>query len=91
MENKIERYGLITTISMIVGIVIGSGIFFKINNILIATNGNVYLGILVFAFASLAIIFGSLTLAELAFRSKNNGGIVSYANDIYGKTVSGIF
>ena len=30
MNNKLEkRYGLLTAISMVVGIVIGSGVFFK--------------------------------------------------------------
>ena len=47
MENKLnKRYGLITAISMVVGIVIGSGIFFKDQNILNITNGNMPLGIL---------------------------------------------
>lgn len=31
-----KRYGLFTAIAMIIGIVIGSGIFFKSDNILIA-------------------------------------------------------
>ena len=35
------RYGLPTVIAMIVGIVIGSGIFFKSDNILLATGGSV--------------------------------------------------
>ena len=48
-----NRYGLPTAIAMIVGIVIGSGIFFKSDNILIATNGSIKLGILVFIVAAL--------------------------------------
>ena len=40
---KKNEYSLFTTIAMIVGIVIGSGIFFKSDNILIATNGSVTL------------------------------------------------
>ena len=34
---KKNEYGLFTAITMIVGIVIGSGIFFKSDNILVAT------------------------------------------------------
>ena len=38
MENKLEkRYGLITAITMVVGIVIGSGVFFKAEKILNCT------------------------------------------------------
>ena len=60
MEKK--KYGLITAITMIVGIVIGSGIFFKSDNILIYTNGSIEKGIVVFSIAAIGIIFGSLTI-----------------------------
>ena len=46
MEELQKRYGLITAICMIVGTVIGSGVFFKAQNVLIATNGDMPLGIL---------------------------------------------
>ncbi len=48
MTESSPTYRLPTAIAMIVGICIGSGIFFKSDNILIATGGNVPLGILVF-------------------------------------------
>ena len=38
---KKTGYGLFTTIAMIIGVVIGSGIFFKSDNILVATNGSI--------------------------------------------------
>lgn len=78
--NEIKKqYGLFTAITMIVGIVIGSGIFFKSDNILTATNGNIGQGIILFCVASVAIIFGSLCIAVLANKSDNPGGIVNYA------------
>ncbi len=78
---KKTEYGLFTTIGMIVGIVIGSGIFFRSDNILIATGGSINLGILVFCLAAISIIFGSLTISELATRSTKTGGIIAYAED----------
>ena len=40
MENSMQkRYGLFTAISMVVGIVIGSGIFFKATKVLANNNG----------------------------------------------------
>ena len=54
MENQtvhVERYTLTTALCMIVGICIGSGIFFKSDNILIATGGNVALGVAMFLLA----------------------------------------
>lgn len=82
--NKKSKYNLLTCIAMIVGVVIGSGIFFKSDNILIATGGNIFLGVLAFIIAAMSIIFGSLTLAELAARTDKAGGIISYAEDAYG-------
>lgn len=77
-SNEKEHYGLLTATTMIVGIVIGSGIFFKSDDVLLYTGGNVALGILIFCIGALSIIFGSLTIIELSIRTKKNGGIVGY-------------
>ena len=45
MEKLTKRYGLLTAICMVVGTVIGSGVFFKAQSVLNATNGNMPLGI----------------------------------------------
>ena len=78
MNKAKQAYGLITTIAMIVGIVIGSGIYFKADDILLATGGNPLLGLLALAIGSACIIFGSLTLSELAQRTSRSGGICSH-------------
>lgn len=77
MEQR--KYGLFTVIAMITGIVIGSGIFFKSYNILVATQGNVLLGVLVFVLCAFGIVFGSLAIAQLARRSDTAGGVITYA------------
>lgn len=76
-----KKLGLFTVVMTIVGTVIGSGIFFKSSSILIATNGSILLGILTFCIAAISIIFGSLTIAQLASRTEEVGGIISYATD----------
>lgn len=88
---KKNEYGLFTAIAMIIGIVIGSGIFFKSDNILVATGGSVALGVLVFCIAAIAIIFGSLTISQLASRSSKEGGVISYAEEYYNKSTSCAF
>ena len=88
---KKNEYGLFTAIAMIVGIVIGSGIFFKSDNILVATGGSVALGVLVFCIAAIAIIFGSLTISQLASRSSKEGGLMAYAEEYYNKSTSCAF
>lgn len=74
-----SKYGLFTAITMITGVVIGSGIFFKSDDILAYTEGNMLLGVLVFCIAAVAIIFGCLTISQLATRTDEPGGIVAYA------------
>ena len=57
-ENKMEkRYGLLTAICMVVGIVIGSGVFFKAQAILQTTGGDMKIGVLAW------IIGGAIMLA----------------------------
>lgn len=80
-----QKYSLTTTIAMIVGIVIGSGIFFKSDNVLVFTNGNIFLGILVFIIAAFSIIFGSLSISELASRTDEAGGIINYSEKYWNK------
>lgn len=87
MENVQKRkFGLLTTTAMIVGIVIGSGIFFKTDNILAAVNGSVFLGVLAWALGGFGIVFGGLTIAVLAKRDENVGGLITYSELAWGKT-----
>lgn len=88
MENQKKNYGLVTATTMIIGIVIGSGIFFKSDDILLYTGGNAWLGVLVFCIGAWSIIFGSLTLTELSIRTKKNGGIVGYYEEFISKKVA---
>lgn len=85
METQRREYSLFTTIAMIVGIVIGSGIFFKSDNMLEYTGGNVGLAILVFCIAAFTIIFGCLTFSQLAALTDKPGGVITYANEFVGK------
>jgi basic amino acid/polyamine antiporter, APA family len=88
MENTQKRkFGLLTTVAMIVGIVIGSGIFFKTDNILAAVDGSVSLGVLAFIIGGAGIVFGGLTIAVLAKRDENVGGLITYCEMTWGKTL----
>ena len=50
MGNDLQKkYGLPTAIALVVGIVIGSGVFFKAEKLLTATGGSLPLGILAWA------------------------------------------
>ncbi len=85
MQEEKRKYGLITTIAMVMGIVIGSGIFFKADDILVLTNGNVTIGCLVLIVGAFGIIFGGITIAEWAKVTDDAGGLISYGEKAYGK------
>ncbi len=91
MDNKKEHYGLFTATTMIIGIVIGSGIFFKCDDVLKYTGGNVWLGVAAFCIGAWSIIFGSLTLIELSVRTRKNGGIVGYYEDFVSRKIASGF
>lgn len=80
MENKMEkRYGLTTAISMVIGTVIGSGVFIKGGKVLNLTNGNLVLGIAVVGIVGLICLICSLVFAELGSRYEKVSGVVDYA------------
>lgn len=74
-----KRYGLFTAICMVVGIVIGSGVFFKAQAILEKTNGNMLQGILAWIIGGIIMIFCILAFSVLAQKYEKVNGIVDYA------------
>ena len=86
MENKLEKkYGLFMAICMVIGIVIGSGIFFKAQDILVDTGGNMLIGVLAFLIGGVVMIICALSFANFASKYEKVNGIVDYAEAIVGK------
>ena len=80
METGLQKkYGLLTAIAMVVGIVIGSGVFFKAEKILTATGGNLPQGILAWAIGGIIMIICAYVFAIMATRYEKVNGIVDYA------------
>lgn len=87
MDNGLKKkYGLLTAIAMVVGIVIGSGVFFKAEIVLKATGGNMPLGIASWAIVGLIMIICSYTFATMAAKYEKVNGVVDYAEMTVGKT-----
>lgn len=74
-----KKYGLFTAICMVVGIVIGSGVFFKAQVILEKTGGNMVQGILAWIIGGIIMIFCILAFSVLAQKYEKVNGIVDYA------------
>ncbi|MBR4956042.1 MAG: amino acid permease, partial [Clostridia bacterium] len=79
MEKLTEKYGLVTAICMVVGTVIGSGVFFKAQNVLIATGGNMPLGIASWVITGLLMIVCTLQFAVMGTKYEKVSGVVDYA------------
>lgn len=87
MENALEKkYGLFTAIAMVIGIVIGSGVFFKAEKVLNATGGNLPLGIFAWGIGGLIMVICAYVFATMATRYEKVSGVVDYAEVVVGKT-----
>ena len=85
MENKLERkYGLFTAICMVVGIVIGSGVFFKAQTILTKTGGDMPLGILAWIIGGAIMLVCLLTFSFMGQKYERVNGLVDYAEATVG-------
>ncbi|MBO5929495.1 MAG: amino acid permease, partial [Clostridia bacterium] len=80
-----KKYGLITAIAMVVGTVIGSGVFFKASKVLTNNNGNMTMSLLTVAVVGLIMMICSYVFAQLAQRYEKVNGIVDYAEATCGK------
>lgn len=85
-QQLTKKYGLLTAIAMVVGIVIGSGVFFKAEKILTATGGDLPLGILAWIIGGVIMISCAYTFAVMATRYEYVNGIVDYAEATMGKS-----
>lgn len=80
MEKGLEKkYGLGMAIAMVIGIVIGSGVFFKAEKVLTATGGDLPTGILAWIIGGLIMIVCAYVFSIMATRYEKVNGVVDYA------------
>lgn len=86
MANELKKkYGLLTAICMVVGIVVGSGVFFKAEAILNKTGGNLKIGILAWIIGGIIMIISAYTFSILATKYEKVNGVVDYAEATIGE------
>ena len=83
-----KRYTLPVAIAVVVGTVIGSGIFFKAEAVLTKTGGNLSIGILAFAIMGVVMIISACTFGIVAQSHEGVEGLVGFAKASCGKTFS---
>ncbi|MBE6996267.1 MAG: APC family permease [Ruminococcaceae bacterium] len=85
MDNKLEKkYGLATAICMVVGTVVGSGVFFKAETVLKKTGGNMPMGILAWLIVGAIMVVCSYVFATMATKYEKVNGLVDYAEATLG-------
>lgn len=85
MENQLnKRYGLFTAICMVVGIVVGSGVFFKAEKILLCTGGRTSLGIWAWLIGGVIMVSCAYVFGTMASKYEKCNGIVDYAEQALG-------
>lgn len=87
MENKNiiqKNIGFFPALALVMGTVIGSGVFFKVSNITEVT-GTPGMTLLVWLLGGVITICAGLTVAELAAAIPRNGGLTTYIEYTYGK------
>lgn len=85
-----KEIGLMEAITMVIGIVIGSGIFFKASTVF-SNAGSASLGILAWIVGGIITIASALTIAEIAAAIPKTGGIFAYLKELYGEKWAFLF
>ena len=78
-----KNLGVMSAMSIVVGCVIGAGVFFKPYAIYQATGGAPGMGMLAWIIGGVASILGALTFAEVAVLIPKTGGMVTYLGEVY--------
>ncbi len=78
-----KNLGFMTATSLVVGCVIGAGVFFKPYAIYQATGGAPGMGMLAWIIGGLVSLFAALTFSEVAILIPRTGGMVAYLSEAY--------
>lgn len=95
MENKGKNHlkknlGLFNAVTIIIGMVIGSGIFFK-PAIVFENAGSSISGIGAWIVGGIIAMASGLTIAEISAAIPRTGGIFAYLKELYGEKVAFLF
>ncbi len=78
MEQKKAKYGLMTGVAMVVGVVIGAGIFIKSGKVMAASGDNMWLALTAWLVGGLIMIASGFCFAKYATKISKYNGLVDY-------------
>lgn len=85
MTELNKKYGFWTTSAMVVGIVIGSGVFFKADDVLKASGGSLPTALLAWLTGGAIMVVTAFLFSKIASRGEKVNGIVDYFEEAYGE------
>ena len=85
MEDLQKKYGFWTATAMVVGIVIGSGVFFKADDVLIASGGRLPTALLAWLIGGTIMVVTAYVFSKMATRIERVNGVVDYFEAAYGE------
>ena len=86
MATKLKRkYGFLTALCMVVGTVIGSGIFFRNETIIAYSGGRIWIGIAAWLTGGFISLSATYVFGILATQHEYVGGLVDYGEAMVGK------
>ena len=87
MEKVKKQYGLWTGIAMVIGIVIGSGVFLKAGGVLALSGGDLKISILAWFVGGIIMVASGFCFAVFATRITKYNGVIDYVETATNKKV----
>jgi len=86
MNQVPKRFGFWTATAMVVGIVIGSGVFFKADDVLRAAGGRLPIALIAWLLGGAIMVISAYVFSKVAGRIEKVNGMVDYFEAAYGET-----
>ncbi|SFM31317.1 APC family permease [Pelosinus propionicus] len=83
-SNLQKNLGLMPAMALVIGMVIGSGIFMKSGSVILAA-GDSTMALMAWILGGSITLAAGLTVSELGVQIPKTGGLYTYLNEVYGK------
>ncbi len=88
MTKTRRKYGLVTAVSIVVGSVIGSGVFFKTEGVTRITDGDIRISLIAWITGALVMLSCLLTFAKITEKYASEGGLYKVTKRMTGERYS---
>ena len=88
MKIPTKKFGVFTAIAMVVGIVIGSGVFKSAGDVLARAGGSLTTAILAWVIGGGIVLFSSLAFSIVALKQAKKSGIIDFVENVVGEKVA---